>query len=149
MENHGQEKKTETVLEATPRKHRKHRQKPTLKQRMVVQRIVENKGNISKSMREVGYSPATAKNPSSLIESDGFQTLLEEDMPLKELLKTGKEGLQAWKPDSNDPEAKIPDFAVRHKYFETGLELHNKIKKGSTTVFPVQINVNEDRDRFK
>ncbi len=45
----------------------------TLKQKKVVAKILENNGNISKSMREVGYSPAFAKNPKLLTESDGYK----------------------------------------------------------------------------
>jgi hypothetical protein len=50
----------------------------TTKQTQVVDKIVENHGNISKSMREVGYTDATAKNPKNLTNSKGFQQLCEE-----------------------------------------------------------------------
>ena len=45
----------------------------TLRQRRAVKKIVENHGNISKSMREVGYPETTAKNPKNLTESKGFK----------------------------------------------------------------------------
>ena len=51
---------------------------PTIKQKKAVNKIVENRGNISKSMREVGYSPKTAKNPKHLTESKGYKELCEE-----------------------------------------------------------------------
>ena len=51
---------------------------PTLKQRKAVERIVENRGNVSRSMIEVGYSENSAKNPSNLTESKGFRELCEE-----------------------------------------------------------------------
>ena len=56
----------------------------TIKQKKALDKIVENRGNISKSMREVGYSKKTAKNPKNLTESKGWQELLEEikDDPL-------------------------------------------------------------------
>lgn len=51
---------------------------PTLKQKKAVERIVENHGNISKSMREAGYTDAAAKNPKNLTESKGFKEVLDE-----------------------------------------------------------------------
>lgn len=53
----------------------------TAKQIAAVKKIAENHGNISKSMREVGYSPQTAKKPSNLTESKGFNELLEQYFP--------------------------------------------------------------------
>lgn len=47
-------------------------------QRRAVERIVENGGNVSRSMMEVGYSPATAKTPQKLTESEGYKELLSE-----------------------------------------------------------------------
>ena len=49
---------------------------PTEKQKAVIPRILENHGNISKSMREVGYEPSTADTPSNLTESKGYQQLM-------------------------------------------------------------------------
>jgi len=49
----------------------------TLRQKRVVARILENGGNVSKAMREVGYSPQTAKVPSKLTESKGFREEIE------------------------------------------------------------------------
>lgn len=51
---------------------------PTQKQRKALDLIVENHGNVSKSMREAGYDETTAKNPKNLTESKGFQELCEE-----------------------------------------------------------------------
>lgn len=45
---------------------------------MAFKRTLENHGNVSKSMREVGYSPHVAKNPHMLTESPGWQELCEE-----------------------------------------------------------------------
>ena len=35
----------------------------TIKQKQAFNKIMENHGNISKTMREVGYTEATEKNP--------------------------------------------------------------------------------------
>ena len=49
----------------------------TRKQKLALNKIVENRGNISKSMREVGYDDTTAKNPKNLTESKGYKELLK------------------------------------------------------------------------
>lgn len=60
---------------------------PTQKQKLVATKIVENRGNISKSMREAGYSRATAKNPMNLTRSKGWSELMEKDFPDKLLTR--------------------------------------------------------------
>lgn len=50
----------------------------TQKQKKAADIIVENHGNVSKAMLEAGYTPATAKNPSNLLDSKGFVELMEE-----------------------------------------------------------------------
>jgi len=54
---------------------------PTLKQELLVKKLVENRGNVSKSMREVGYSPATAKNPQQTTISKTYQELMKQYLP--------------------------------------------------------------------
>lgn len=51
----------------------------TFKQRKALDKIIENRGNVSRAMREVGYEENTAKNPKNLTESKGFIQLLEEE----------------------------------------------------------------------
>lgn len=50
----------------------------TIKQKKALAKIIENRGNVSRAMLEVGYSPNTAKVPQNLTESDGFRELCEE-----------------------------------------------------------------------
>ena len=50
----------------------------TIRQKKALNKIVENGGNVSKAMRDVGYSPATAENPSKLLDSKGFMQLMDE-----------------------------------------------------------------------
>ena len=52
--------------------------KPTYKHRKVFDKIVENNGNVSKSMKEVGYSSTYSHNPNVLTETKGFIMLMEE-----------------------------------------------------------------------
>lgn len=49
--------------------------------------MVENGGNVSKAMRDAGYSPQTAKVPQKLTNSAGFAELLEEYLPDDMLLR--------------------------------------------------------------
>jgi len=63
---------------------------PTIKQKKAVEKIIENSGNVSKAMREVGYSPITAINPSNLTNSKGFKELMEKNLPDNLLTKKHK-----------------------------------------------------------
>ena len=53
----------------------------TEKQKNAFDKIVENGGNVSKTMVEVGYSENTAKTPQKLTESKGWAELMEEYLP--------------------------------------------------------------------
>jgi hypothetical protein len=50
----------------------------TIKQKQALEKIIENRGNVSKAMLAVGYDETTAKNPSNLINSKGFKELCEQ-----------------------------------------------------------------------
>jgi hypothetical protein len=56
----------------------------TIKQKALCRKIIENNGNVSKSMREVGYSKETAKNPKNVTNSIGFQELIQSIDGLKD-----------------------------------------------------------------
>ena len=45
----------------------------TKRQKNATVKVVENRGNVSKSMRQVGYSKKTAKNPKNLTDSKGYK----------------------------------------------------------------------------
>lgn len=49
---------------------------PTMKQKKAIVNLVENGGNISKAMRDAGYSKNTASTPQKLTESEGGKELL-------------------------------------------------------------------------
>ena len=63
----------------------------TTKQKLVVKKLMENNGNVSKSMKEAGYSLETAKNPQQVTRSKGFEELMEKELPDGLLLKRHKE----------------------------------------------------------
>lgn len=50
---------------------------PTIKQKKVFKRTLENNGVVSTAMLEVGYSPNSAKNPKIVTGSKGWQELLD------------------------------------------------------------------------
>lgn len=57
---------------------RKSPKNPTIKQRRVAEKMMENGGNISKAMSDSGYSKAFAKNPHKLTKSKGWQTIMDK-----------------------------------------------------------------------
>ena len=132
------------------------KRKPTIKHILAAKNMVENGGNKGKAMIDAGYSPATAKNPSKLTRSEGFQTLMEEMGLSDEVFVTAlKEGLNATKAivmGTKSDESFVdvaPDFQTRHKYLETGLRL-----KGLASKEPSGVNINfnnfaqEQRDKY-
>ncbi|MDB5260115.1 MAG: hypothetical protein JWN37_346 [Candidatus Nomurabacteria bacterium] len=58
----------------------------TIKQQIAINKVVENGGNISRAMRDSGYSEATINNPYNLTRSKAFQDLCEEIGLTDELL---------------------------------------------------------------
>lgn len=80
------------------KKKKKYKTNPTLKQKKAIRNAVENGGNISRAMREAGYSKATAKNPDKLTDSSAFQQFLDEQgLTDKALSKPIRRGLEAKK----------------------------------------------------
>ena len=59
----------------------------TVKQQLAFKKTMENNGNVSRSMREAGYSRNHAKNPQSLINSKGFQEMLEKYISKKRIIE--------------------------------------------------------------
>jgi len=53
----------------------------TLKQRKAIDNVVENGGNVTKAMRDAGYSETTVNNPDNLTKSDAWIELMEAYLP--------------------------------------------------------------------
>ena len=94
------------------------------------------KASVSGAMREAGYSPATAKTPQKLTESKAFAQIMEEsgitDIKLSEVLKDGLEATKAVVMGKESTESFVdvqPDYAIRHKYLETGLKMKGLVPK--------------------
>ena len=97
----------------------------TLKQKKAIEALSENIGKpMGEIMRESGYSESNSKTPKRLTESDGWKELIDENIPDKDLAKVHKEGLGATKRMLMGEE---PDYAVRHKYLETGYKIKGKM----------------------
>jgi len=112
---------------------------PTIKQKKAVNKIIENRGNISKSMREVGYRESTCKNPKNLTESKGFKKLCEgvgltEELILKSLSDDIK----------SKPSNRVSELALAAKI--QGM-LSNKIdtNQNLTITFDPAFNKNETK----
>ena len=100
----------------------------TIKQKKAVKITLENSGIVSKAMLDAGYSPTVAKTPSVLTSSKGWAELMEKHISDDKLAKVHDEGLEATKiHGTGDDFIEIPDFAVRHKYMDTGYKLKGKL----------------------
>lgn len=55
--------------------------RPTMRQREALKQFMLNPRNKGEALRKAGYSPNTAIDPSNVINSKGFQQLLEEELP--------------------------------------------------------------------
>lgn len=63
-----------------------------LRQKLAFQKMVENGGNISKAMRDAGYSINTAKTPSKLTNTKAWQELfMEKSLSDEDLLLCHRE----------------------------------------------------------
>ncbi|HSX53568.1 MAG TPA: hypothetical protein VLF90_04375 [Patescibacteria group bacterium] len=60
----------------------------TTKQQKAINIAVENGGNVSKAMRDAGYSVSTAKNPNKLTDSKAWKESLNEYLPDSFLLES-------------------------------------------------------------
>lgn len=100
----------------------------TLKQKKVLQRIVENHGNISKSMEQVGYTKATAKNPKNLTDSKGWQELVKEYLPDIDLAKKHKQLLNSKKEEIGIKALDL-GYKVKGSYAPTQSDITSKGEK--------------------
>jgi len=69
--------------------------KATIKQKRAAKFTVENGGNVSKAMKQAGYSDAMAHNPQKLTESKAWPQLMEEFLSEESLAKAHKELMHA------------------------------------------------------
>ena len=98
----------------------------TIKQKLAIKKVMENHGNVSRAMREVGYDPTTAKNPKNLTDSKAWNELVEKHLPDDKLLTKHEEALEAtkWNDFTGEREE---DHAIRLKGVELGYKLKRRL----------------------
>lgn len=90
----------------------------TLKQERAIAELVENRGkSVSKAMRDVGYSPKTAKNPQNLTKSKAFQAKLgvlakANNVTIEQYMSNLGEAMKAEKQNYFTGEI-TPDYTIR------------------------------------
>lgn len=109
---------------------------PTEKQKAAAIRIIENHGNVSKTMLEVGYTKASASNPSNLTDSQGWKELMEEYLPDNKLAEKHRALL-----DKVDSEGGIDVNAVGK-----ALDMAYKLKGKNAPEKSIQMNVDMSID---
>ena len=90
---------------------------------------MENRGNISKSMREAGYSKATAKNPKNLTASKGWNEIMQVYLPEENLAKLHKQQLRSKRTVFyNKKKYKIEDNEARLRALDIAYKILGKYK---------------------
>lgn len=122
----------------------------TYKQKKAFARTLENNGNVSRAMAEVGYSPATAKNPKILTESKGWLELCEEFLPDTMLFEKHKAMLEKKETKtifSHDLGAFVTEMTDQpHGDVNKALDMAYKLKGKypDKNISAQQININVD-----
>ena len=113
----------------------------SLKQIRAAAIIVENSRNgIAKSkgqvLKEAGFAPSVVSHPDRVFGSRSWKELIGEYLPDEEMLQMAKEGMYATKVHSShtEPDREVPDWANRHKFWETGLKMKGMLEKDAVTV---------------
>lgn len=79
----------------------------TERQKLAVEKMVENGGIASRAMRDVGYSEQTAKSPNKLTESKGFKEICEQYGLTESLIITSLVEDINLKPQNRKPELEL------------------------------------------
>lgn len=108
----------------------------TVKQKLAVKKMVENGGNASKAMRDAGYSPMTAKSPSKLTESKGWNELMEQYLPDIKVLEAHNQGLVATKIHTShtEPDKEVPDTPTRLRAVELAYKVKGRLSDSKAVI---------------
>lgn len=106
----------------------------TERQKNAFDKVVENGGNVSSAMREVGYSEETAKTPQKLTESKGWIELMEEHIPKTLIAQRHRDLL-----NKVDEQGQIDVAAVR-----AGVDMGHKLWGNYAPEKSISLNVNAD-----
>lgn len=103
----------------------------TTRQKKAADKLVENGGNVSKAMKDAGYSEATAKTPQKLTNSKGWEELMEEYLPDDKLAEVHKSLLGAHQLDHMVFPLSQTDDDIRELLESTGCKVR-KIQHSET-----------------
>lgn len=95
------------------------------KHKKVVKNFIENQGNLSKAMKDAGYSDSYSHN-QDITDTKTWQELIEEVFPDDLLTKTHKEALEAKRQSSMKGlllPSEFPDFDIRLKALDMAYKL--------------------------
>ena len=134
-----------------------------LKQKKVINKMIENGGCVSSAMRDAEYSKAYARNPHKLLATKTFQALLDKYLPDNLLAKKHRELLDAKKvisanifPDGKDGKPvndfiEVEDNITQGKMVELGYKVKRKlIEQIEQTTVPEDLdNLSEEELRAK
>ncbi|TSA58173.1 hypothetical protein D4R42_00230 [bacterium] len=114
----------------TEKQKKSYKVKPKEIHKKAFDKSLENGGNISKAMKEVGYSKATSKNPKRLTETKGWKQLMDEYLPdtllaekHEELLKIRKKTKRIRKGETIKETEELDTNAIK-----AGLDMAYKLK---------------------
>ena len=111
---------------------------PTVKQKKAIKELVGNGGNVTKAMKDAGYSPNTANTPQKLTESKGWAELLEKYLPDDKLLAKHDAALEANKiisanitygeaNEKTNDFIEVPDEVTRLRAVELGYKVKKRL----------------------
>ena len=96
--------------------------------------MVENGGNIGKAMIAAGYTPATAKTPQKLTQSEGYKELMKQYGLTENLVATSLvEDIIA------KPKARVKELGLAADI----LGMRASKDNGGDTFVPIQIIINQ------
>lgn len=140
---------------------------PTPKQSKAAQLISINVGSdkpraLKEILKEAGYSDSMSEKPRKIIQSDGFQAILEAagvtDDILAETLNDGLRAVTFVKTEKvvgvgksrikTEDVVLVPDINTRHKYLETGLRLKGYGRPAGDININFGQTANKDKDDF-
>lgn len=121
---------------------------PRKADRRQIAKYMINKESMPKKQAalKAGYALSTAERPSQIEASMEYKEMLALYVPKNKLLKTLTDGLEATKTVmiGNDESSVEVDYAIRHKYMDTGFKLHGLYEVDNRQKAPV-VNVDLSR----
>lgn len=110
----------------------------TIKQKLAFKEAVKG-SSLTKAMVKAGFSKKSAKHTNTLTRTKGWHELIDKYISEEDLMKVHKAGLRATKTvygatigedgEELSDAQETPDFAVRHKYLETGYKVRGRLKE--------------------